>query len=392
MPDVSGCAPGVPPVLSGTPGSFARQVMTGRHPALLDEVRAAYPYGPAERAGLDRLRAEIDDVVEPLPGWDSPYFGRPWLDVPFLWAESCFYHKLLRAVGYPGPGPWQGVDPFGFLKEADLSSSTVDDDLTQLAKLGELPEQARTGVLLHAALWGNRADLGFRIGQAADGGTPPDETDLVADESAALGTMLAPESGRRVAVLADNAGRELIADLVLADHLLGTGAAATVVLHVKPHPYYVSDATTADLVAALRRLATGPPVAAGIAQRLHDARFAVDTHPFWGGPDTFHAMPGELRNELANVDLVIAKGDLNYRRLVGDCRWPATTPFAELVGYFPTAVAALRTLKCEVAAGIDPGRLAELESSGRPWRTGGGYGLIQLAAAPPTRISAPRRG
>jgi Damage-control phosphatase ARMT1-like domain len=367
--------------------------MTVRHPALLDEVRAAYPYGPAERAGIDRLRTEIDGVVEPLPGWDSPYFGRPWLDAPFLWAESCFYHKLLRAVGYPEPGPWQGVDPFGFLKEPELASSTVDDDLAQLARLGELTGAERTGVLLHAALWGNRADLGFRIGLAAAGGTAPDGTRLVADDSAALLTVLAPDAGRRIAVLADNAGRELLADLVLIDHLLGTGAAATVVLHVKPHPYYVSDATTADLVAALRRLAAGPPAAAGIAQRLRDNRFVVGTHPFWGGPGAFHALPDDLRKELSSFDLIISKGDLNYRRLVGDCHWAATTPFADLVRYLPTAVAALRTLKCEVAAGIDADRLAELEASGEQWRTSGGYGLIQLAAQqPPTHISAPPRG
>ena len=110
-------------------------------------------------------------------------------------------------------------------------------------------------------------------------------------------------------------------------------------------------------------------------------RFTVATDPFWGGPSTFHALPPGL---LAGLDLTIAKGDLNYRRLVGDCHWPATTPFADLAGHFPTAVGALRTLKSDVAAGVDPGVVARLDASGEPWRISGAYGLVQF--------TAPRRG
>jgi hypothetical protein len=134
-------------------------------------------------------------------------------------------------------------------------------------------------------------------------------------------------------------------------------------------------------VACLRRLAAGPDAAAGIARRLQAAsatgRFTVTTHGFWAAPRTFHELPAGL---LAGTDLVIVKGDLNYRRLVGDCRWPATRPFREAVAYFPAPVAALRTLKSEVAVGIDGDLLARLDSSGEPWRTNGSYGLIQAAA------------
>src|SRR5204862_360828 len=97
----------------------------------------------------------------------------------------------------------------------------------------------------------------------------------------------------RGAVLADNAGRELLAALVLTDHLLGAGK--TVVLHVKPHPHFVSDATTADLVACLRRLASGPPAAPDIAGRLRAAggraRLTLAPDPCWGGPSTRRAAP-----------------------------------------------------------------------------------------------------
>jgi hypothetical protein len=72
------------------------------------------------------------------------------------------------------------------------------------------------------------------------------------------------------------------------------------------------------------------------------------------------------------------KGDLNYRRLVGDRAWPPTTPFATVVSYFPGPVAALRTLKSDVLTGIDATKLAELDGSGPRWRTDGSHGLIQF--------------
>jgi D-3-phosphoglycerate dehydrogenase len=63
-------------------------------------------------------------------------------------------------------------------------------------------------------------------------------------------------------------------------------------------------------------------------------------------------MPPSLRQVLAQSDLVINKGDANYRCLVGDCHWPYTTPFADIVAYFPAPLLALRTLKAELAVGL----------------------------------------
>lgn len=31
--------------------------------------------------------------------WGADYFGKPWLDTPFLWSESYFYRRLLDASG-----------------------------------------------------------------------------------------------------------------------------------------------------------------------------------------------------------------------------------------------------------------------------------------------------
>ncbi|MGW3731260.1 ARMT1-like domain-containing protein, partial [Streptomyces sp. NPDC000851] len=83
--------------------------------------------------------------------------------------------------------------------------------------------------------------------------------------------------------------------------------------------------------------------------------------------------------EFAAATVTIVKGDLNYRRLVGDRLWPPTTPFPDVTGYFPGPVAALRTLKSDVICGLDAGTEAALDAAeGRRWRTGGTHALIQV--------------
>ncbi|MBK5994458.1 protein-glutamate O-methyltransferase family protein [Streptomyces sp. MBT58] len=381
-----------PVIVSNVPGSFARGVLANRHPALIEQVRDAFPYGPRQHEALDALLdANNNGVIEPLApsesdqelwwGWGRELFGRSWFDAPFLWAESYFYRRLLGAVGYFGAGPWQGVDPFAPFKRAELRGTAVDEELRALDALAGVPADERATALLHASVRGNRADLGFRV---TEGDTAPGAAadDLVADDSPLLWQLLPAGAGATVAVVADNAGRELIPDLILIDHLLLHRHAERIVLHVKPYPYYVSDAMTADVVDCLRRLAEAPGEAGRIGSRLWDAmatgRLEVRAHPFFCAPLPYEEMPGDLWAEFAAATVSILKGDLNYRRLVGDRAWNATTPFADRTAYFPGAVAALRTLKSDVTVGLEQKTLDALERSGTAWRTSGTHALIQV--------------
>ncbi|MFI1441872.1 damage-control phosphatase ARMT1 family protein [Streptomyces fructofermentans] len=398
--DGTDSAHGSAPVVVGTPGSFARSVLDERHPALIERVRRAVPYPPALQRALDALLEEITEgVVERLaddePGaerWqDEPHYGRPWADVPFLWAESYFYRRLLAALGHFGPGPWQGIDPFAPFKGAELTSTKVDDELSALDRLPGLPAAERDRTLLLSSLWGNRADLGFRM-STGSGGLAERVPGLVVDDSAALWGVLDAGPPGTVCLVADNAGPELLPDLVLADHLLGSGRADTVVLHLKPYPYYVSDATTADVLACLDRLSGAAEPAARVGARLRQAlcagRLVLRAHPFSCAPHGYGLMPADLRDDFASATLTIMKGDLNYRRLVGDRHWPATIAFDEVTAYFPGPVAALRTLKCDVVTGLPAGTLERLDAeaaedpagSGAAWRTSGTHALIQVRA------------
>ena len=387
-------APGAPELAGDDPGGFAWGVLHERTPRLIGQVRDAHPYGPGQRRALDSLLEEVTTgAVLPLGEhahdhaawnrWGAAYFGKRWAEVPFLWWESYFYRRLLDAVGFFEPGPWYWVDPFAYLKDAELHGAGMASDLAALEKVDRLPAGERRRAKLLASLWGNEADLGFRVG-AAD---RPDERardddGVVVDDSVRLWAALEAGTANTVSIVADNAGREIVSDLVLIDHLLTTGLAASVGLHLKPRPYYVSDATTADLVACLRRLSTAPGRAARISDRLSKAigagRLILHTHEFHCAPWSFHHLPPDLAEEFAASSLTLLKGDLNYRRLVGDRAWPATTPFADVTAYFPSPVAALRTLKSDVVTGIDAATAAALDASGHAWRTSGTHGLVQV--------------
>ncbi|MFD4434242.1 damage-control phosphatase ARMT1 family protein, partial [Nocardia sp. NPDC058497] len=336
------------------------------------------------------LREEIAGSVRPLPDgaagkhawdtWGEGIYGCDWLDVPFLWAESYFYRLLLEAVGYYEHGPWHGIDPF-VQKNAELHDPELAAELAAINPDHD-DSATETAALIHAALWGNRADLGFRISDPASAAREHNHANIIDDQTAQAVDLLRAVTDGTITLIADNSGRELIPDLLLIDHLLRINTELTVELHLKPHPYYVSDATTTDLLATLRLLASIPGRASDTADHLITAlrndRLHLSDHEFYCAPLPFREMPPDLEAQLSGADAVILKGDLNYRRLTGDQHWPTATPFNFLTEYFPTAVIALRTLKSDLAIGIDSPTTARLESSDPTWRTSGHYGVVQI--------------
>ena len=103
------------------------------------------------------------------------------------------------------------------------------------------------------------------------------------------------------------------------------------------------------MIDSLRRLVNASGRAAEVGRRLWVAvgtgRLAIRTHPFSCAPLSYHHLPDDLAREFATASITILKGDLNYRRLVGDCNWPPTAPFDALSAYWPSPLAVLRTLK-----------------------------------------------
>ncbi|GAA3390252.1 damage-control phosphatase ARMT1 family protein [Cryptosporangium minutisporangium] len=380
-----------PEIDSRDPASFPWSVFHHRHPVLIERVANALPRPSAQRDALDALLVESTSGVvtapdveslrhEPWPWWRPEYRGVPWGETPFLWAESYFYRRILDAVDYFVPGPWRGIDPYAPTKAAELAGHPVDEELAALDDLATRPLDEQWDALVRSSLWGNRADLSFQAGPSAGTGVGG----VIADQTPAFRALLHDRPAGAVHLIADNAGRELLPDLILLDHLLDAGLATSVVLHVKPHPYYVSDATPADVLAAIARLGAAEGRASAVGERLagfvRAGRLELRAHEFFCGPLPYQAMPADLRAQFAEAALTISKGDLNYRRLVGDRLWHPTAPFAELTAHFPGPVVALRTLKCDVAVGLSAATVEALDATGKAWRTTGEYAVVHVRA------------
>jgi hypothetical protein len=89
-------------------------------------------------------------------------------------------------------------------------------------------------------------------------------------------------------------------------------------------------------------------------------------------------LPQPVLDELCQADLVIFKGDVNYRRILDDRHWPYTTPMQQAAAYLPFSFASLRTLKGEMVVGLQPGQAEVLSAEDPSWLINGQRGVIHF--------------
>ena len=393
------------PYLCSDPGSFAENTLKVRLPQIARRVIAENHFSEFTNQKIEALILELTDgVIREIGGaevpdfnlWKEylrPYIGLPWKQLPFLVCENAFYRRILEATGYFQKGPTYHIDPYSYQKR--LGFETSRPDINALAARLETwlnPDFSLIEALTEAiesTLWSNRADLSLWPADSVEMPVnaqlqQPADFLLVNDLPEMVKTILRFREGdRRVDFLIDNAGYELVCDLAFADFLLSRGLVKQVHFHLKAHPTFVSDALAADVRWAVIFLLKEADVkTAGfgerVAQTIEDKRLYLDQDTFWNSPLAGWEMPDAIRIELAFASLVISKGDANYRRLVGDLHWDETTSFKDIVEYFPTRLAALRTMKSEVIAGLREGLVNELDRREPTWRTNGRWGVVQL--------------
>ena len=212
-------------------------------------------------------------------------------------------------------------------------------------------------------LWGNATDLSLLTSlsyediQKLQGSNARKESEkkiLVNDFDRAFSVLTRAQKSkksRRVDIVLDNAGFELFVDLLLAGYLLATSIATEVILHPKDIPWFVSDVVPKDFSALLSAMmdpkafyenrsdaddSQSESKPAPLSdEEVANVKLVVDewTHlhseghlilrpnRFWTHAGSFWRMPNvapELFKDLKESELVIFKGDLNYRKLAGD--------------------------------------------------------------------------
>lgn len=382
-----------PPLM--TSESFARHTVLYRLPSIIADVIAENEHSAEVITALCTLRDEIvgravEPLVEDAPdvaAWNKAWeehWGRTWLDIPWYFAESYFYRRLLEATRYFQPGDWQGHDPFEARKRRVLEGGDAVRILSGVLAAATGDEGERFVALLHGSLWGNRADLSNIVLAARPeddmGGSSRDN--LLIDHTEAAWALVTSGRVRRVDFICDNAGLETLMDMALAGFLLERGLCQKIVFHLKPQPFFVSDTMVKDVDPMLAALRQAGGAAAALAARLEAYRregwWSLRDDPFWTSWLGFPEMPACLGDELARSDLVILKGDLNYRRLLDDRHWPSTTRLEDVAGAFPKPFLALRTLKAEIVVGLQEGQAETLAAVEPDWLINGRRGVIHL--------------
>jgi len=362
-----------------------REVCSEQYDEFIEHTTVADGIKDGDHAGLSALKK----VVEPYNGKTLKNFFH---DEPFFLVEFYFYHLLLCKRNYRN----LGFDFFAFKKDASYKDKGDEYSgyLAQLFKKYEEITAAKTNKtengsdpddeidnlikkVLRFSLEANTGDLS----QLRE--IKSEDVSVLCDETECCIGYLTHKCYDRFDIICDNSGAELFSDVYLAALCILFGMAKKVILHVKPCPFFVSDATLDDF-AKLLTLLTAHDKNPELLKFLHEKKIEVKTDDFWVQPYYFDSMPHTLKEHFIKSDLVIVKGDLNYRRLVKDCHWELSDRLKDRSllrkskrSLIP--VVAPRVLKSDLLIGIDKVFEAFARNEDPKYKTDGKWGVIQTA-------------
>ena len=336
-----------------------------------------------------------------------------WLAAPWLYTE-CYMYRLIHTYFTSSTQFWHSFDMFATSKKSSLVGSkkgTIELVKRFRAVLSTIAETEKAifEEMIQISLWGNATDLSLltsvsveelnsRQGQAV---RESNKKNILVDDTEQVWSLLSRlrsmGHSKDIHIVLDNAGFELLTDLVFAGYLLESGHAQKIVFHGKRMPWFVSDVMTEDLHYLIEGFLNGTiynDINATEQNELQEAgrywksliqsdRLEFRTELFWTTQHPFGRLPivePGLFEDLADADLVIYKGDLNYRKLTYDGLWPHSTPFSQAIG--PLAKKhdgqgirslVLRTAKADVCVGLKPGQEKDLEEG---WTRHGKYAVV----------------
>ena len=371
-----------PEILPDKTDSFAYYTLKKRLPSIVDLVIESNHFTEKTNTQLLSYKKSLENGVigfvngRAIEGaWESQYIGQKWSNVPFYKLEAYFYHFLLHACDYFT----HFIDPFGNIKKADLQKY----DSVLISILEELDDLDKSTAGLNKAierridltLWGNMADLS----QLHYNRQHAKEPNILIDDKKELLKIIKGQN-LSIDIILDNGGLELFSDLILAEFLACSGHQVT--LHAKSDPMFVSDVIESDIKIILEYLrAHGNTnlnnVAEDISYYIDEGGIQIMSNIFWNLPKYFNEMPTDLSSHFGRSDLLIFKGDANYRRIFGDRVIPHHRSPNDLAAYLGVTSFAIRTLKSEILLGIDEGMVKDIEAKEKNWLTNGQFGIIQ---------------
>lgn len=383
----------------------------------------------AEVPGLSSFNATLDKFLS-SNRYDSKHHQLSWLSAPWLFTE-CYLYRRVDALVKTQP-KWVNYDIFHNLKQKSFKSSAVA--VYELAKRYKAlheetfsklnnPIDLEFGKILFkeyidVCLWGNKIDLSLlanksqnevHSGQSAKARQEA-EKNILSNDTEQIWEYLStlPKENKRIDFVLDNSGFETFTDLNFALFLLDTKLASQVVIHCKTRPWMVSDSLIKDIDILLNDLTdanffpesrdeltfTHDKIKKYLesgAISLQDSEFWTIDLDYWNiDPSNTKYYGAALYHELSKSDLVFIKGDLNYRKLTADRKWPKTEKFTKAIGPLASTglkIVALRTCKADVTVGLPEGVNEalidkwhkETDEIGELWSSSGNWAVISFS-------------
>lgn len=299
---------------------------------------------------------------------------------PFFESEVLFYHVLLSQKECLK----NKNDFFAIKKDTDYANEhdSYRNELKNLfnqkgyynniknKKKKFLTKQEDFRAILNYSLTANTGDLSqLEINR-------PDSVRILHDDTDKCFNFIISKKHKRFDIICDNSGAELFSDIYLAVFMIIHDYVNKVVLHVKSYPYFVSDATIDDF-GRLVNILTKNKSNSQLLELLSKKKIEVKTHKFWTEAKYFDELPKDLGINKNTTDLLIVKGDLNYRRLVRDKNWKSTDSFEKRCLIKDIPVIAPRVLKSDVLVGVEPIFVSMAKAQDKKYKIDGKWGVIQ---------------
>lgn len=194
--------------------------------------------------------------------------------------------------------------------------------------------------------------------------------------------------------LVDNAGVEFFSDLVLGYLLLKKSEyrIKKIIYHVNILPIFVSDVIendldytfkviedNLDLISIGKKEKKKALIALQEIKKIFiDKEACIEADFIWNMPTPYKSI-SRKREIFENAsDLLIVKGDLNYRRLCGDKTYHYTKKIDKLTDYIKCPTLVVRCFKSNLVLDYSTKRYKQNTIEDRDWRTNGKYGVIKF--------------
>lgn len=351
----------------------------------------------------------VAEILQKCPFIDVEYFFYFWV----LTKIDQLCTKKQKQILHPGYKVAAQFDPYKFSKLRMLEKDFMNDEeeqprsgycskikecLDYVIKInnnthdGERKEQITD--ILKANLSSNSSDLSqmfwsdFRDVEFA--------SDQVNHSEKFWKDYCRDVSNKTINIVVDNFGIEFLWDLVLGYYLTTKGV-TKIIYHVKHIPMFVSDVVEGDHTIMFDKLESLLNISKSRRKKEYlsalnllkasSEKFVFKANYLWNMPYSFSKIVSTnsetsslLYNDIIDLftgnELLIVKGDLNYRRLVEDKLWNSRRKTVQKIKYAKCPILVIRSYKSSVVMDSNIPDSKMVQRFGPDWKTDGRVGAV----------------